>query len=112
WVTAGLLPAHEGLTNEPVHLAAVDIGGGARFAVRAAVIQVAAVVEWRHALAGGRIRHAHRGDAICHRDTICSREGTEVAIEGAVLLHDHDDVLDLVDPDGLSVGMRNRCRSG
>ena len=50
-----------------------------------------------HAPADFRIRVAHGGDAVrIHGNAIRTREGTEVVIEGPILLHDHDDVLDLL----------------
>src|SRR5262249_13574865 len=39
----------------------------------------------------------HRRLPVLHRDAVRARVGAEVLVERAVLLHDHDDVLDLVD---------------
>src|SRR5690348_12829777 len=53
WIAAGLISARFRLRDESVHLAAVDIGQGARLAMRAAMIQVAWVVKGSDALPGG-----------------------------------------------------------
>jgi hypothetical protein len=79
------------LRDEAVHLAAVDVRDRVRLAVRASAVEVIPVVIGLDAGAG-RVRQA---DIL--GQSIGARKGTEVAIEGAVLLHDHDHVLDLVD---------------
>ena len=84
---------------------------GAAAAVRAAGVDVG-VVE-RTARAARRrvgIGDADRRDAVRHRDPVGARERPEVAVERAVLLHDHDDVLDLVDP--LSAAPDDRAWNG
>src|SRR5215813_6456425 len=43
-----------------------------------------------------RVRDAHGGHAMVHRDPGRARVGPEVGVERPVLLHDHDHVLDLV----------------
>src|SRR6185437_8569825 len=43
------------------------------------------------------VRHAHRRQPVLHRDPVGVRVGAEERVEGAVLLHEHDDVADLVD---------------
>ena len=65
--------------------------------MRPAAIDVADVVVGHLAETGLRIRHADVGAPVVHRDPVRAGEGPEVGIERAVLLHDHDDVLDLVD---------------
>src|SRR5205807_4828781 len=84
------------LPDEAVHPAAVDVGGGVLLAVRAAPVDVGGVVVGAAAPAG-RVRYADRGHPMAHRDAVRPGVGAEVAIEGPVLLHDDDDVLDLVD---------------
>ena len=90
----GVVPVHRDVTApvlnraqrvEAVHLAAVDCGHGPRPAVPYVV----------------RCRVGRRR----LDDPVDSREGTEVVIEGVVLLHDHDDVLD-----GSNLGSRGRSR--
>src|SRR5207253_7385216 len=57
------------LADEPVHLPAVDVGGGVDLTVRAAAVDVGGVVE-RALAAAGRIRRAHRRRAAGRRDAI------------------------------------------
>ena len=59
--------------------------------MRAAEVAVAVIVE-RSDAAAARIR-----DATPRRDAVRPGERAEVGVEGTVLLHDHDHVLDLVD---------------
>ena len=66
-------------------------------AVRPAAVDVARIVVRVAAAAVRRIGDADRRHAVLHRDAVRARERAEVAVEGAVLLHDHDHVLDLVD---------------
>ena len=68
----------------------------AALVVRTAAVDVGRVVVGLLASAG-RDRHAHRRHAVLHGDAVGARVGAEVAVEGAVLLLDDDDVLDLVD---------------
>src|SRR6185437_5517791 len=49
-----------------------------------------------HALTDS-VRHADRRHAVLHGDPVGVRIRAEEGVEGAVLLHDHDDVADLVD---------------
>src|SRR6185437_7075124 len=49
-----------------------------------------------HALTDS-VRHADRRHAVLHRDPVGVRIRAEEGVEGAVLLHDHDDMADLVD---------------
>jgi len=60
--------------------------------VRTAAVQVVRVVERTDAAAVRGIRHAD-----VRRDSVRARIRAEVGVERPVLLHDHDDVLDLVD---------------
>ena len=43
-------------------------------------------------------RQAHRGLAVLHGDAVRSGKRPEVVVEGAVFLHDDDDVPDLMNP--------------
>ena len=61
-----------------------------------AAVDVGRVVVRRLAPPVG-IGHADRRHAVLHRDAVGARIGPEVTVEGAVLLFDDDDVLDLVD---------------
>jgi hypothetical protein len=96
WTAAGIgacaRPSLLGLRDEAVHSGAVDVVQCRAATVRTAEVVVFAVVERRHAAAVERIRHAHAGG-----NPVGSGERAEVGVEGAVLLHDHDDMLDLVD---------------
>src|SRR5262249_19184464 len=88
-----LLPRHE-----PVHAAVVDVRNRAALPVRPAGVDVLGVVERADAIAVPGVMDACRGDAVrVHRDAVRAGEGTEVVIEGTVLLHDDDDVADLAD---------------
>jgi hypothetical protein len=86
------------LSDEAVHLAPVDVGDRIRGAVRAAGVEIVRVVKRLLASTLQRI-----GDADCELavrvawQTVSPGIRAEVLIEGPVLLHDHDDVLDLVD---------------
>ena len=60
-------------------------------------ICVVGVVIGLHALPGPGVGVADRGHAVLHRYALGSGEGPEVVVKGAVLLHDHDHMLDLVD---------------
>jgi hypothetical protein len=86
-----------GLGDETVHLPAIDVRRRVGGTVRAAVVEIGGVVIGPVAAAGRRVGYADGGDAVAHRNAVGSGKGTEVAVERAVLLHDHDDVLDLVD---------------
>ena len=85
-----------GDANEAVHPAAVDVLLAGERAVRAARVVGAVRVEERlHALADA-VRHTDGRHAVLHRDPVGVRIGAEEGVEGAVLLHDHDHVLNQV----------------
>jgi len=86
-----------GLGDEAVHLAAVDVGDGIHLAVRSAAVDVVGVVVGRDALPRQGIRHADGEGAVGDRQPVGARIETEIFVEGPVLLHDDDHVLDLVD---------------
>ena len=65
--------------------------------VRTAAVHVGVVDVRVDARAGLRVGHAHGRLTVAHRDAVGTRERAEVRVERPVLLHDHDDVLDLVD---------------
>src|SRR5579884_3863706 len=87
-----------------VHLAAVDVVDQVLPHVRPAGVVVVSVVIGTLALARPRVWNADGGDAVLHGDAVGTGEGAEVAVEGSVLLHDDDDVLDLVDTVLRSIG--------
>ncbi len=89
---AAAFAAFLSLSDKAVHVAPVEILRERAVAVRPAVVFVARIVKRRHAAAVDRVGLAHaRGNPVRPRIR------PEVGVEGAVLLHDHDDVLDLVD---------------
>ena len=65
--------------------------------VRAAAVHIARIVGGEHAHAGLGILGAHRRLPVLHGDPVRSGKRTEIGIKAPVLLHDHHDVLDLVD---------------
>ena len=86
-----------GDADEAVHAAAVDVLLAGERAVRAAgIVRAVRFEERAHALADA-VRHADRRHAVLHRDPVGVRVRAEEGVEGAVLLHDHDHVADLVD---------------
>ena len=92
---AGVVGTLEGLADEAIHLAAVDVADRVRMTMGTAGVDEAGVVVGPHARPDG-VRDAHLGHPVLlHGDAVGSREGAEVGVEGAVLLHDDDDVLDL-----------------
>ena len=84
--------------HEPVHLPVVDVAHRVRQRMRSPAIRDARVVVRRDALARPRIGRADRRDAVDHWDPVGPWKGAEVMVERMVLLHDHDDVPDLVEP--------------
>ena len=87
-----------GLLDEAVHRAAVDVGDRVGVPVRPAPVHVARVVERPQALLLAGLRHADVDAAVADGEAVGAREGAEVAVERAVLLHHHHDVLDAADP--------------
>jgi hypothetical protein len=85
------------LADEAVHPAVVDVSDGIDMVVRAAAVPVLGVVERPDAAVRRRIGQADLRDAVAHRDSVRAGIRAEVGVEGSVLLHDHDDVPDLVD---------------
>jgi hypothetical protein len=90
--------------DEAVHPPVVDVEDGEAVTVRAAVVPVTRVVERTVAPRRQRVPAADGRAAVSHRDAVRARVGPEVGVERPVLLHDHDDVPDLVD-----AGARRRC---
>ena len=90
------LASRLGLADEAVHLPAVDVGQGVDGGVRPAAVDIGVVDIGGDAGSGGGVVHAHGRPAVLHGDAVGPRKGCEVRVEGPVLLHDHDDVLDLV----------------
>ena len=85
--TAGL-----GARDEPAHAAAGDVAHRVDVVVRPAEVLVAPAVVRPVAAAAERVGHA---DVL--RDAVRAGVRAEVGVERPVLLHDHDDVPDLVD---------------
>ena len=63
--------------------------------MRPTVIDIAGIVECFDTLPSDRIIGAYSRYAVLHRDSICAGVGAKVMVEGAVLLHDDNDMLDL-----------------
>src|SRR5437667_4547071 len=84
------------LADEAIHFALVDITRGIRCMVRAAVVEVVTVVERPDAVPGFGVGHADRGHPVLHGDAVGAGIGAKVTVERAILLHNKDDVLDLV----------------
>src|SRR6266566_6997184 len=80
-----------GLGGEPVHLPAVQVSLERLLGVRVVPVAVVMVGPRLAAATISRVGHAHP-----RRNAIGSRERAEVRIEGPVLLHDDDHVLDQV----------------
>src|SRR3984893_10535954 len=97
-----------GLRDKAVHLAAVEVGGCIRAAMRATASAVGGIMVRADAATIGRIRNAHRELPALTREAVGAWIGAEVLLESPLLLHDHDHVLDLVD----SVRGFNRRRRG
>ena len=98
-----------GLGHETGHLPAVDVADAVPHAVRPAEVEIVAIVIRLHTRSHFRVGRAHRRDAArVTRKAIRSRIGSEVAVEGSVLLHDDHHVLNLVDPRQ----RRNDCERG
>ena len=84
--------------HEPVHLPVVDVAHRVRQRMRSPAIRDARVMVRRDALARPRIGRADRRDAVDHWDPVGPWKGAEIMVERMVLLHDHDDVPNLVEP--------------
>ena len=84
------------LGDETVHLPAGDVVPRRDRVVRGSLVQVGKVVERPHAPASLRIGQADGRHTVPHRNPVGSRISPEVAVKGPVLLHDHHDMLDLV----------------
>jgi len=84
------------LGDEPVHPAAVHIRDGVRLAVRSASVHVGGVMVGPGASPRG-VRDARGRGPVRHRDPVCPGIGPEVRVEGPVLLHHDDHVLDVVE---------------
>lgn len=81
---------------EAVHFAAVYVSCGSRLAMRTSAVLIVDILIRSYAHAGFRIRRAHRWLPVLHGDTVSTRVRSEVRVERSILLHDYDDVLDLV----------------
>ena len=85
--------------QEAVHLAAGHVELRVRLVMWSAAIDRARVVVGPHAGSTIGVRDTDLGLAVrLHGDAVGPGVGPEVVVEGAVLLHDDDDVLDLPEP--------------
>src|SRR4029077_10375899 len=82
--------------DEAVHSPAVDVRSGFGTSVRTAAVVVDVVGVRALTPPVLRIGYARGGFAVRHREPVGTRKGPEVAVERSVLLHDHDDMPDLV----------------
>jgi hypothetical protein len=89
--------AAQGAHHEAIHPAAIQISNRVPVAVWPSLVHEGRIVERTDAATDLRVGDAHGRAAVSHRDPIGAGERTEVRIERPVLLHDDDDVLDLVD---------------
>ena len=87
------------LLNEAAHLATSDVLDGVDVIVRTAEVAVCAVVVGALARSCPRVGHADGDRAVPARVAVRAGVGAEIRVERAVLLHDHDDVPDLVNAD-------------
>ena len=94
------LPARAQGLNEAIHASAVDVCPRSPGRMRAAEIDQVRVVERADALPRVRVRDADGRFPASHRDTVRTGECPEIVVERTVLLHDDDDVLDLLDAPG------------
>ena len=104
-----LVPGGDDRADEAVHPSAVHVLVRGRLLVRTAVVPESAVVIRPGAGAGHGIRDARREVPVLRGVAVRTGEGAEVVIEGAVLLHDDDHVLDRVQA---TRGRRRRARRG
>ena len=98
-----------GARDEPVHLATVDVRDAVGQVVPRTAVHQARIVVGLVAALGSWIGHADRELAVLDRDAVRPGVGPEERIERPVLLHDDDDMADLVDP-GRHRGRRGRAR--
>ena len=82
--------------RKAVHLAAIDVFDECLRVVGAAKIDVARIVIGPGARIRLQIRQANGEVSVARRYPVGSRERSEVRIERSILLHDDDDVLDLM----------------
>ena len=82
--------------DEPVHPPAVHVDGRVALRVRPALLELRPRVVRREAPAGDRVVGADRRTAVPHRDPVRAGERAEVVIERPVLLHDEDQVLEVL----------------
>jgi hypothetical protein len=85
--------------DKAIHSAAVDVSDCCLRTVRAALVEVLRVVERRNTAMRYRIGHTDGRTSMVHGDAVRPWEGSEVVVEGAVLLHDHDHMLNLLEAD-------------
>ena len=83
--------------DEPVHLAAVDVGGRFGHVVAGAAVHQARIVVRLVAAFGARVGCAHGELAVAGGDAVGTGIGTEERVERPVLLHDDHHVPDLAD---------------
>ena len=111
-VVAVLVGEHA-LPQEAVHPAVVEVVHVVAEGVRPAAVDVRVVDVQVLAGEARRGRLAGHRPAVLHGDPVGAGEGAEVGVEGAVLLHDHDHVLDLVDAGHVVQRRRpGACRRG
>src|SRR5438270_13263642 len=96
WAARRLVPMLVELTDIAVHLAAVYIRNEAEGTVATAHIGVPRIVVRQDAVLGHRVRVAIDHSGRLHQ-AISAGVHPEVFVEAAVLLHDDDHVLDVVD---------------
>src|SRR5215218_7821953 len=83
--------------NKAVHLAAVDVCRTCGGAVQTAAVDQRRIVVRLIATTSAGVRHTNGELTIfCTWQALGTRVGAKVAIKRTVLLHDHDDVLDLI----------------
>src|SRR5205085_8751639 len=84
--------------NEPVHLPAVNVGRRVPRIVRASPAVVVMVLVRALTSAILRVRQTRGRMPVRISNPIRAWKHTEIRVERPVLLHDHDDMLNLVDP--------------
>src|SRR5262249_35288180 len=96
--------------DEPVHPSMIYVGYRRRIVVGTFPVAVAMTHLWPYARLEDRIGRARGGHTIVHRNTVSTRVRPEVLIERTVLLHDHHDMLDLVNTDRHTATRRRSAR--